>query len=240
MAISLTVRVSACDVLDDLVDRLGNVAEESVDSVTVRAATAADVHAIRSIYAPMVTGTSASFEDSVPAEAELSRRILARPRMPWLVAVDAGTVVGYADASQHRRRPAYRWSADCSVYISGDHRRRGVGHVLYQRLIGDVADLGYVSLFAGITLPNAASVGLHEAMGFERLGVFRNVGYKNGSWRDVGWSPSRQSQMRSPSRDKGMESGRTNTAPSSSAVRLTPDGVNADVGPCQSCQPRAA
>lgn len=192
MAISLTVRVSACDVLDDLVDRLGNVAEESVDSVTVRAATAADVHSIRSIYAPMVTGTSASFEESVPAEAELTRRILARPRMPWLVAVDAGTVVGYAYASQHRRRPAYRWSADCSVYISGDPRR-------------------------------AARVE-PEKLERPRYQV----------------SPSRQSQMRSPSRDKGMESGRTNTAPSSSAVRLTPDGVNADVGPCQSCQPRAA
>jgi L-amino acid N-acyltransferase YncA len=187
MAMSLTVRVSACDVPDDLVDRLGNVAAESVDSVMVRAATASDVHSIRSIYAPMVTDSFASFEESVPAEAELTRRILARPRMPWLVAVDAGTVVGYAYASQHRQRPAYRWSAGCSVYISRDYRRRGVGHALYQRLIGDVRDLGYMSLFAGITLPNAESVGLHEAMGFERLGVFRNVGYKNGSWRDVGW-----------------------------------------------------
>ncbi len=135
----------------------------------------------------MVTDTFASFEESVPSEAELIRRMLARPRMPWLVAVEAGTVIGYAYASQHRRRPAYRWSAECSVYIAGDHRRRGVGHLLYQRLIGDVAGLGYVSLFAGITLPNAASVGLHEAMGFEKLGVFRDVGFKHGSWRDVGW-----------------------------------------------------
>jgi len=166
---------------------LGDVAQEGVGAVTVRAARAADVRSVRSIYAPMVTDTFASFEESVPAEAELIRRMLARPRMPWLVAVDAGTVIGYAYASQHRRRPAYRWSAECSVYVSGDCRRRGVGHLLYQRLIADVAELGYVSLFAGITLPNEASVGLHEAMGFERLGVFRDVGYKHGSWRDVGW-----------------------------------------------------
>ncbi|MEP7035700.1 MAG: N-acetyltransferase family protein, partial [Actinomycetota bacterium] len=114
-------------------------------------------------------------------------RMLDRPRMPWLVAVEAGTVLGYAYASKHRSRPAYRWSADCSVYISVHHRGRGVGRLLYQELIAEVAGLGYVSLFAGIALPNEASAGLHEAMGFERLGVFRNVGYKGGSWRDVGW-----------------------------------------------------
>lgn len=73
------------------------------------------------------------------------------------------------------------------MYISPDYQGRGVGRLLYRHLIAEVADLGYVSLFAGITLPNEASVGLHEAMGFEALGVFRNVGYKNGSWRDVGW-----------------------------------------------------
>jgi len=85
------------------------------------------------------------------------------------------------------RQPAYRWTADSSVYISPDYQGRGVGRLLYRHLIAEVADLGYVSLFAGITLPNEASVGLHEAMGFDALGVFRNVGYKNGSWRDVGW-----------------------------------------------------
>ncbi len=166
---------------------MGDTSEEPF---TVRAATDADVPAIAAIYAPMVTDTFASFEEAVPDEAELTRRMLARPRMPWLVAVDTGAVMGvmgYAYASQHRQRPAYRWSADCSVYLSADYRGRGVGRLLYEDLIAEVADLGYVSLFAGIALPNEASAALHEAMGFERLGVFRNVGYKGGSWRDVGW-----------------------------------------------------
>jgi phosphinothricin acetyltransferase len=170
-----------------MLDRLSGVVNDSVAPVTVRAATMADVPAIQSIYAPAVTDTFASFEESAPDDVELTRRILARPRMPWLVAVDADIVVGYSYASRHRQRPAYRWSANCSVYISPDHRGRGIGRLLYQWLIGEVADLGYVSLFAAIALPNEASVGLHETMGFEAVGVFRNVGYKNGSWRDVGW-----------------------------------------------------
>lgn len=156
-------------------------------TIQIRAAIPRDAAAIWSIYAPFVTNTAASFEESAPDQGEITARMLARPRLPWLVALDAGTVIGYAYASRHRQRPAYRWSAECSAYISPGHQRRGVGNLLYRRLIADVADLGYVSLFAGISLPNEASVGLHEAMGFERVGVFRNVGYKSGSWRDVGW-----------------------------------------------------
>jgi len=166
---------------------LSDVGDDSLEPVTVRAATAVDVPAIQSIYAPLVTDTFASFEELAPDDGEITRRIQARPRMPWLVATRAGLVIGYAYASQHRQRPAYRWSADCSVYISSGCRRGGVGRLLYHHLITEVAALGYVSLFAGITLPNEASAGLHEAMGFEALGVFRNVGYKRGSWRDVGW-----------------------------------------------------
>lgn len=166
---------------------MSDVGDDRVDPVTVRPATAADLPAIQRIYAPLVIDTFASFEESVPDIAELTDRMFARPRMPWLVAVDAGAVIGYACASRHRQRPAYRWSADSSVYISADHRGRGLGRLLYRQLIAEVTGLGYLTLFAGIALPNEASVGLHEAMGFELLGVFRNVGYKKESWRDVGW-----------------------------------------------------
>jgi phosphinothricin acetyltransferase len=156
-------------------------------TITVRAATPADAAAVAAIYAPLVTGTAISFEEEPPSPDEIGRRMAARPRLPWLVAVDGGRVAGYAYASAHRARPAYRWSADCSVYLDPGYRGRGVGRQLYERLIPAVRGLGYRSLFAGIALPNPASVSLHEALGFQPVGVFRDVGYKHGSWRDVGW-----------------------------------------------------
>jgi phosphinothricin acetyltransferase len=159
----------------------------SAEGIVVRAATPADAEAITAIYAPVVDATAISFEESPPGPAEISRRMLASPRLPWLVAEDAGHVAGYAYASLHRQRPAYRWSADCSIYLDPRYRSRGLGRQLYERLAAEVRDLGYVSLFAGIALPNAASVALHEALGFRPVGIFRNVGYKHGTWRDVGW-----------------------------------------------------
>jgi len=156
-------------------------------TIMVRAATPADAAAVAAIYAPVVATTAISFEEEPPSPDEISHRMVARPRLPWLVADDGGRVAGYAYASAHRARPAYRWSADCSVYLDPGYRGRGVGRQLYERLIPAVQGLGYRSLFAGIALPNPASVGLHEALGFQPVGVFRGVGYKHGAWRDVGW-----------------------------------------------------
>ena len=155
--------------------------------IVVRDAAPADAGDIAAIYAPVVGKTAISFEETPPGRGEIARRMRATPRLPWLIADDAGRVAGYAYASAHRARPAYRWSADCSVYLDPRYRSRGLGRLLYEHLITEVINLGYISLFAGIALPNAASVGLHEAMGFRPVGVFRNVGYKLGAWRDVGW-----------------------------------------------------
>jgi phosphinothricin acetyltransferase len=163
------------------------VTHDGGGGVDVRAATTADAERMAAIYAPMVHGSTASFEEVPPDAAELERRMLARPRLPWLVAHTSDWVVGYAYAVQHRQRSAYRWSADSSVYVDAGHHGRGVGRLLYERLIAEMTALGYVSLFAGVTLPNDASVGLHEAMGFRPVGVYRDVGFKHGQWRDVGW-----------------------------------------------------
>jgi phosphinothricin acetyltransferase len=113
--------------------------------------------------------------------------MLATPRLPWLVAVRAATVVGYCYASRHAARASYRWSADVSVYLPPSERGRGVGRLLYSELLPVVRSLQYVSVFAGIALPNDASVGIHEAFGFTPVGVYRNVGFKHNEWRDVGW-----------------------------------------------------
>lgn len=155
--------------------------------VSVRAATHADAEAICAIYRPIVNNTAISFEELAPDANEIGRRMLASPRLPWFVADCGERVLGYAYASPHRLRAAYRWSADCSIYLDPEHRSRGLGRLLYERLIAEVRDLGYVSLFAGIALPNEASVALHKAAGFESVGLFRRVGYKHGSWYDVEW-----------------------------------------------------
>jgi phosphinothricin acetyltransferase len=153
----------------------------------VRAAGAAAADAIAAVYASYVVDGYASFEHEPPSAVEIEGRMSARPRLPWLVAVESGRVLGFAYASRHAARAAYRWSVDCSVYLSADARRRGIGRALYERLIPEIRALGYVSAYAGIALPNPSSVALHEAVGFEPVGVYRDVGFKLGEWRDVGW-----------------------------------------------------
>jgi L-amino acid N-acyltransferase YncA len=153
----------------------------------IRDARLADAEGIRAVYAPAIVGSTISFEEEVPSVQEIAGRMSTRPAMPWLVADVDGEVAGYAYASLHRQRAAYRWSVDCSVYLAAAYHRRGFGTSLYDRLFDELRDLGYLTAYAGIALPNEASVGLHERLGFTLVGVYRNVGYKNGQWLDVGW-----------------------------------------------------
>jgi L-amino acid N-acyltransferase YncA len=157
--------------------------------VNIRTATPEDAAAIAAIYAPIVTATTISFELEPPTVDEMRSRIVATlERLPWLVGLDAdGAVQGYVHASRHRDRAAYQWSVDVTAYVREDTRRQGVGKQLYGRLFDELAALGYFQAFAGIALPNAASVALHESVGFRPLGVYRDVGFKHGAWRDVGW-----------------------------------------------------
>lgn len=155
--------------------------------MNIRAATPNDAAAIAAVYAPYVADTVISFEVTPPAADEIARRMSARPLLPWLVAEDSDRLAGFAYASLHASRAAYRWGVDVSVYLSADQTGRGLGRRLYEALFADVRALGYVAAYAGIALPNAASVGLHEAMGFRLVGVYRAVGYKFDAWHDVGW-----------------------------------------------------
>lgn len=154
----------------------------------IRVARVDDGPDLAEIYAPIVRDTSISFEEVPPTADEMSRRIESTLRThPWLVAEDAGTAIAYAYAAAHRVRAAYRWSCDVSVYVAEGSRRAGLAQDLYAQLIRTLINLGFGSAFAGITLPNEASVGFHKRMGFELVGVYRRVGFKNGDWRDVGW-----------------------------------------------------
>lgn len=143
---------------------------------------------LAAIYAPYVEQTAVSFEETPPTPEDFERRIeKSRSRWQWLVAEIDGAVIGYAYATQHRERPAYRWSVEVSAYVDATFQRRGVGRALYDALFRDLAARGFCNAFAGITLPNDASVTLHTRMGFAPVGVFRSIGWKFGRWHDVAW-----------------------------------------------------
>jgi phosphinothricin acetyltransferase len=157
-------------------------------SATIRLATPEDAGAILAIYAPIVRDTAISFEVEPPTLVEMQARITQTLRhLPWLVCDRQGEVLGYVYASAHRARAAYQWSVDVTVYIHAEARRTGTGRALYTALLALLTRQGFSQCFAGITLPNPASVGLHESLGFQPVGVYRGVGYKLGAWHDVGW-----------------------------------------------------
>lgn len=154
----------------------------------LRLADGRDAGQIRSVYAPFCEGTAVSFEVTAPTTADMQERIRKiTAQYPWLVCEIGGQVVGYAYACAHRERAAYRWSVDVAVYIAEGKRRSGIGRALYTSLFKILVLQGYFKAYAGVTLPNPGSVGLHEAVGFKPVGIYRGVGYKSGAWRDVGW-----------------------------------------------------
>lgn len=157
-------------------------------SVDIRPATSADADRCAEIYAPYVTDTWVSFERDPPDAAEMGRRIENYGASHgWLVAEVDGEIAGYAYGSPHRTREAYATSADVAVYIDSIFARSGVGRQLYDALFPILKRRNIHAVFAGIALPNEASIGLHEAMGFTPIGIYREVGWKMGGWRDVGW-----------------------------------------------------
>lgn len=174
---------------------------------TIRLATPADAAPIAGIYAPIVAGTPISFELEAPTAREMARRIAAVLAFaPWLVCVEDGAVTGYAYAGRHHERAAYRWSVDLSVYVREGGRRTGVGTALYRALLALLRLQRFRAAHAGITLPNAASVGFHEALGFRPVGVFPRVGWKGGAWYDVGyWQLELGDRTGVPSEPLGME-----------------------------------
>jgi L-amino acid N-acyltransferase YncA len=156
--------------------------------MVIRPAREEDAAQLLDIYAPYVERTAVSFELERPGVDEFAARVRkVLGGWQWLVAEIDGSLAGYAYGSTHRERPAYRWSVEVTAYVRADVRRQGVGTSLYSKLFGDLSAMGYFNAVAGVTLPNDASVGLHTAMGFEPIGIFRAVGWKFGRWHDVAW-----------------------------------------------------
>ncbi|HEX3551128.1 MAG TPA: arsinothricin resistance N-acetyltransferase ArsN1 family B [Candidatus Elarobacter sp.] len=154
----------------------------------VRLAISDDAAAVAAIYRPIVETTTISFEEVAPDEAEMRARIdRTLQTYPWLVAEESGGVLGYAYASRWRERAAYRWSVETTAYVHERARGRGVGSALYEALFRVLDAQGFHRAYAGITLPNDASVALHTAVGFLPAGVFHDAGCKFGRWCDVAW-----------------------------------------------------
>lgn len=153
----------------------------------IRLAAAADAAAIAAIYAPFVTDTPVSFEEEAPDAAEMARRIAGDGRglHPWLVVEADGEVVGYASSAPFRSRPAYRWTVETGVYLAPQGRGRGLGRALMVRLLGLLTSQGFTTAVAGITMPNPASVALHERLGFRPCATYAGTGFKLGEWRTV-------------------------------------------------------
>jgi L-amino acid N-acyltransferase YncA len=156
--------------------------------VVIRLATTDDAAAVQAIYAPVVLTSAASFEVTPPTPDEMATRISdTMPDYPWLVAEQDARVLGYAYGHRFAARAAYAWSVETSIYVHADARGQRVGTRLYSALVRVLTMQGYRQAFAGIRLPNAPSVALHEALGFRPAGVYENVGWKFDEWHDVGW-----------------------------------------------------
>lgn len=163
-------------------------------SPDVRSASPADAEACAAVYAPYVTDTAITFETVAPTADEMAGRIsTAVASHTWVVLEDEGRVVGYAYGGPLHSRAAYRWSCEVSVYVEIGRRRTGAGRALYDALFARLVERGFRVAVAGMTLPNAASAGLHRAMGFEAVGTYRRIGWKHDAWHDVAWMQRRLS-----------------------------------------------
>jgi L-amino acid N-acyltransferase YncA len=161
---------------------------EQLMPIEIRPATVTDASAIQRIYAPIVLETVISFEYEPPSVEVMAGRIITIAQThPFLVAVDGGAVCGYAYASAHAERAAYRYAVNTTVYIAPEAQRTGVGRALYFELLPELKRRGFHAAFAGIALPNPGSVALHELVGFKPLGIYHEVGFKFDRWHDVGW-----------------------------------------------------
>jgi phosphinothricin acetyltransferase len=156
--------------------------------VPIREVRASDAPRIAAIYNHYVRETVVTFEEQPVEDAEMARRIAeTTAAYPWLVWEDGGTVAAYAYASSWKRRSAYRFAAESTIYAAPEATGRGIGSQLYPALIARMRTAGLHCAIGGISLPNPASVALHEKMGFVPVGRFREVGFKLGRWVDVGY-----------------------------------------------------
>ena len=154
----------------------------------IRPAVPKDAENIASIYNYYVANTVASFEEEPITGKEMARRIKEKPpHLPWLVYEQDGEVAGYAYANRWKARAAYRYAVESTIYLNQACAGKGIGTALYAELIAQLRLAGCHCVLAGISLPNEASIALHEKFGFQKIAHFKQVGFKFGRWVDVGY-----------------------------------------------------
>lgn len=157
--------------------------------IKIRPASEEDVAELTDIYNHYVSNTHMTFETEPVSMKLMMQRVseTATAGLPWLVAEESGSILGYAYAAPWKRRRAYRYSVESTIYLGTKNRRKGVGVQLYSALVDGIRPMSMHSVIGGIALPNEGSVGLHERVGFKKIGHFEQVGYKHGRWIDVGY-----------------------------------------------------
>ena len=156
---------------------------------------AEDAEKLLSIYAPYVRNTAVSFEYEVPSLREFQDRIRnISSELPYIKAVEAGEILGFAYADKFKSRKAYDWSVEVTVYVKKDFKRSGIGRLLYSALENSLKRIGVLNMNACIAFPkeddeylNCDSYYFHKKMGFKLVGTFHNSGYKFNTWYDMIW-----------------------------------------------------
>jgi L-amino acid N-acyltransferase YncA len=174
---------------------------------SIRLITENDVNEVLGIYKYYVDNTVISFEYEAPTHEEYLQRIKTNTEnYPWLVCLHEDKIIGFAYCSTHRYRTAYQWSPESTIYLAPDFHAKGIGRILYKTLFSLLTLQGYYNVFAGVALPNEKSVGFHKALGFEEIGIFKNIGYKHGSWHHTHWFQLTLNEHKSnPATPKKME-----------------------------------
>ena len=169
--------------------KLGKPILCDMENVLIRKVQGSDAQRIADIYNPFITGTTISFEEEPVSAAEIQRRIssVQSQSFPWLCAETNGVFAGYAYATRWRERPAYRYTAESTIYLDPAFSSQGIGRQLYSTLIDELRKAGMHAVIGVITIPNPASVTLHEKLGFTKVAHFSEVGYKFSRWLDVGY-----------------------------------------------------
>jgi len=147
-----------------------------------------DAQEIAKIYNYYILNSCVTFEEIPVSIEEMSGRIqAAHSKFPWLVYEKDKKIIGYAYASVWKSRSAYKYTIESTVYLKKEATKNGIGSLLYKELLMQIRDLGIHAVIGGISLPNEASVALHEKFGFEKIAQFKEVGYKFNKWIDVGY-----------------------------------------------------
>ncbi len=158
------------------------------NNLNIREVTTDDAADILAIYAEFVINTAFTFETTVPSVSDMQQRIKnINIEAPFLVCENGDEIIAYAYAGKHRSRTAYDYSRELSVYVKQHYRGKGIAKSLYVSVEDLLKKQGYANVLAGITIPNRASERFHSKFGFKQVGIYHNVGFKNGQYQHVGW-----------------------------------------------------